>query len=62
MIEPTETEGKVELDQFIEAMISIAKEIETDAQMVKGAPYGTRTSRVDEVTAARKPVLRWKPA
>jgi glycine dehydrogenase subunit 2 len=30
--------------------------------MVKGAPYGTRTSRVDEVTAARKPVLRWKPA
>jgi len=27
--------------------------------MVKGAPYGTRTSRVDEVTAARKPVLKW---
>jgi glycine dehydrogenase subunit 2 len=62
MIEPTETEGKVEIDQFIEAMISIAKEIETDPQMVKTAPHGTRTSRVDEVTAARKPVLRWKPA
>src|SRR6478609_4538282 len=60
MIEPTETEGKRELDQFIEAMISIAKEIETDPQMVKAAPHGTRTSGVDEVTAARKPVLRWK--
>jgi len=61
MIEPTETEGKRELDQFIAAMISIAKEVETDPQMVKNAPYGTRTSRVDEVSAARKPVLRWKP-
>jgi glycine dehydrogenase subunit 2 len=62
MIEPTETESKVEIDQFIEAMISIAKEVETDPQMVKSAPYNTRTSKVDEVTAARKPVLRWKPA
>ena len=62
MIEPTETESKQELDQFIDAMISIAKEVETDPQMVKNAPYGTRTNRVDEVTAARKPVLRWKPA
>jgi glycine dehydrogenase subunit 2 len=62
MIEPTETEGKLELDQFIAAMISIAKEVETDPQLVKNAPYGTRTSRVDEVTAARKPVLRWRPA
>ena len=43
-------------------MISIAKEVETDPQMVKSAPHGTRTSRVDEVAAARKPVLRWKPA
>ncbi len=60
MIEPTETEGKRELDQFIEAMISIAGEAAADPQLVKGAPYGTRTSRVDEVTAARKPVLRWK--
>jgi len=62
MIEPTETEGKHELDQFIEAMISIAKEVETDPQLVTSAPHGTRTSRVDEVTAARKPILRWKPA
>ncbi|HUK18468.1 MAG TPA: aminomethyl-transferring glycine dehydrogenase subunit GcvPB [Bryobacteraceae bacterium] len=62
MIEPTETESKLELDQFIQAMIDIAHEVESDPQMVKNAPYGTRTSRVDEVTAARKPVLRWKPA
>jgi len=62
MIEPTETEGKQEIDQFIDAMISIAKEVETDPQLVKSAPHGTRTSRVDEVAAARKPILRWKPA
>ncbi len=62
MIEPTETEGKLEIDQFVEAMISIAREIESDPVMVKNAPYGTRTSKVDEVAAARKPVLRWKPA
>ncbi|HEY1242958.1 MAG TPA: aminomethyl-transferring glycine dehydrogenase subunit GcvPB [Bryobacteraceae bacterium] len=60
MIEPTETEGKRELDHFIEAMIGIAHEVETDPQTVLSAPHGTRTSRVDEVTAARKPVLRWK--
>ncbi|HUB83101.1 MAG TPA: aminomethyl-transferring glycine dehydrogenase subunit GcvPB [Bryobacteraceae bacterium] len=62
MIEPTETEGKQEIDQFVSAMIAIAKEAESDPQLVKSAPHGTRTSRVDEVTAARKPVLRWKPA
>ena len=61
MIEPTETEGKHELDQFIDALISIAKEVETDPELVRTAPHGTRTTRVDEVTAARKPVLRWKP-
>jgi glycine dehydrogenase subunit 2 len=62
MIEPTETETKHELDRFVEAMALIAEEIENDPEMVKGAPYGTRTSRVDEVAAARKPILRWKPA
>ena len=62
MIEPTETESKLELDQFIEAMISIAREAEENPEIFKEAPYGTRTSRVDEVTAARQPVLRWKPA
>ncbi len=61
MIEPTETEGKRELDLFIDALISIAGEIEEDPKMVLKAPHLTRTSRVDEVEAARKPVLRWKP-
>ena len=61
MIEPTETESKRELDLFADAMISIAREIETNSEMVRTAPHSTRISRVDEVTAARRPVLRWKP-
>jgi len=61
MIEPTETESKRELDSFADAMISIAKEVEENPGLVKGAPYSTRTPRVDEVLAARKPVVRWKP-
>ncbi len=61
MIEPTETEGKRELDLFIDALISIAKEIDDDPQIVLKAPHLTRTPRVDEVTAARRPIVRWKP-
>jgi glycine dehydrogenase subunit 2 len=61
MIEPTETESKRELDLFIEAMIAIAKETEEHPDLVRNAPHTTRTRRVDEVAAARKPVLRWKP-
>jgi glycine dehydrogenase subunit 2 len=61
MIEPTESEPKEELDLFIEAMQSIAEEVEEDPEMVLNAPHNTRVSRLDEVTAARKPVLRWKP-
>jgi glycine dehydrogenase subunit 2 len=59
MIEPTETESKDEIDLFVEAMISIAREVETDPQLVKTAPHLTRIGRVDEVAAARKPVLKW---
>jgi glycine dehydrogenase subunit 2 len=62
MIEPTETEGKAELDLFVDALISIAKEVEESPDLVRTAPHDTRTSRVDEVTAARKPILRWTPA
>jgi glycine dehydrogenase subunit 2 len=61
MIEPTETEGKTELDLFADALISIAKELEETPDLVLTAPHDTRTSRVDEVTAARKPILRWQP-
>ena len=62
MIEPTETEPKQELDVFCDAMIAIAKEIDENPEAVLKAPEMTRTPRVDEVTAARKPVVRWKPA
>jgi glycine dehydrogenase subunit 2 len=61
MIEPTESEPKEELDLFIEAMKSIAEEVEEDPQFVLDAPHNTRISRLDETAAARKPVLRWKP-
>src|SRR5246127_958018 len=61
MIEPTESESKEEMDLFIEAMRSIAEEVEEDPQMVLDAPHSTRVSRLDETAAARKPVLRWKP-
>lgn len=61
MIEPTETEGKQELDLFIDAMRSIADEVENDPELVKTAPHTTRIKRVDETRAARRPVLRWTP-
>jgi glycine dehydrogenase subunit 2 len=61
MIEPTESESKRELDLFVDAMISIAREVEENPDLVLKAPHSTRTARVDEVMAARKPVLRWKP-
>jgi glycine dehydrogenase subunit 2 len=60
MIEPTETEGKGELDLFADAMISIAAEIEENPELVLKAPHSTRTAKVDEVGAARRPVLRWQ--
>ncbi|HKM84007.1 MAG TPA: aminomethyl-transferring glycine dehydrogenase subunit GcvPB [Candidatus Acidoferrum sp.] len=61
MIEPTESEPKEECDLFIDAMKSIAREAEADPEVVKTAPHTTRVRRLDEVAAARKPVLRWKP-
>jgi glycine dehydrogenase subunit 2 len=61
MIEPTESESVEELDLFIAAMRAIAHETETNPELVKSAPHSTRVSRLDEVQAARKPILRWKP-
>jgi glycine dehydrogenase subunit 2 len=61
MMEPTETESKRELDLFIDAMISIAKEAEDEPEKLKSAPHLTRTTRVDETGAARRPILRWQP-
>jgi glycine dehydrogenase subunit 2 len=61
MIEPTESESKEECDLFIDAMRSIADEAATEPELVKTAPHSTRVGRLDEVGAARRPVLRWKP-
>src|ERR1700678_3962667 len=63
MIEPTESESKEELDLFIDAMRQIAREAEENPELVLNAPHATRISRLDEVLAARKPVLRYtRPA
>jgi glycine dehydrogenase subunit 2 len=61
MIEPTETESVQTLDAFIDAMIAIAREAETSPDLVRGAPYETPVTRLDDVMAARRPILRWRP-
>jgi len=61
MIEPTETETKQTLDAFVEAMLSIKSEAESDPELVKSAPHLTRVGRLDEARAARRPRLRWTP-
>jgi glycine dehydrogenase subunit 2 len=60
MIEPTESESKEELDLFVDAMQQIAREAAENPEHLLKAPHTTRLSRLDETTAARKPVLRWK--
>lgn len=60
MIEPTETESKETLDSFIDAMLQIAKEAEGNPEMVQEAPHTTVVGRLDETTAARKPILRYQ--
>jgi glycine dehydrogenase subunit 2 len=62
MIEPTESESLEELDLLVDAMKAIAREADEDPELVKNAPHTTRIRRLDETGAARKPVLRWKPA
>jgi len=59
MIEPTESESKEELDAFIHAMKEIAREASEDPEALHQAPTTTVVRRLDETTAARKPVLRW---
>ena len=59
MIEPTETESLETMDGFIEAMRSISREARENPQLLKMAPYNTLVRRVDEVRAARNPVLKY---
>ncbi|MCE5256539.1 MAG: aminomethyl-transferring glycine dehydrogenase subunit GcvPB [Spirochaetaceae bacterium] len=60
MIEPTETESKETLDAFVEAMLAIAREAVEQPQLLHDAPVTTPVGRLDEVQAARYPVLRYK--
>ncbi|MFJ5757989.1 aminomethyl-transferring glycine dehydrogenase subunit GcvPB [Neobacillus sp. NPDC093182] len=62
MIEPTETESKETLDSFVDIMIQIAKEAEENPEIVQEAPHTTVVGRMDEATAARKPILKYQKA
>jgi glycine dehydrogenase subunit 2 len=58
MIEPTESESRETIDQFIAAMRQIAEEAKENPEILKQAPHNPRVRRMDETTAARKPCLR----
>jgi glycine dehydrogenase subunit 2 len=60
MIEPTETEAKETLDAFVDAMLAIAREARHDPDVVHAAPHGRPTGRLDEVRAAKQPVVRFR--
>ncbi|HWR62233.1 MAG TPA: aminomethyl-transferring glycine dehydrogenase subunit GcvPB [Clostridia bacterium] len=61
MIEPTETESLETLNSFIDVMIKIAQEARENPELLKNAPHNTHVRRLDEVKAARTPVLKWQP-
>jgi len=61
MIEPTETETRETLDEFVRVMRQIAEEARTNPEIVKTAPHTTSVGRLDQALAARKPNLRWTP-
>ena len=60
LVEPTETESKASLDQFIAALRSVAERAKDGDESLKAAPYYAPRRRLDETQAARKPVLAWK--
>ena len=60
MIEPTETESLATLDRFVQAMLDIADEIDINPEVVRTAPHTTPIKRLDEVTANRRPSVRWR--
>ncbi|MBV9120040.1 MAG: aminomethyl-transferring glycine dehydrogenase subunit GcvPB [Chloroflexi bacterium] len=59
LIEPTEGESKATLDGFAAVLRRILEEARSDPEVLSRAPHGTVVGRLDEVTAARRPVLRW---
>ena len=58
LIEPTESESKATLDYFISVIESIVEEIHTNPELVKTAPHTLSVRRLDEVLAAKRPILR----
>ena len=62
MVEPTETENKDTLDRFADVMLQIAREAEETPDVIHEAPHDRVVGRLDEVSAARKPTLRWPRA
>lgn len=62
MIEPTETESKRTLDVFCDAMLAIADEAAQNVEKLKQAPSTTPVRRIDEVRAARQPILKYDAA
>jgi glycine cleavage system P protein (glycine dehydrogenase) subunit 2 len=60
MIEPTETESVETLDEFINAMIQIAKEAKENPEILKTAPHNAPVRRLDEVKAAKETILKWE--
>jgi glycine dehydrogenase subunit 2 len=60
LIEPTETESLETLDGFVDALLEIAREAETEPDTVTSAPHTAPVRRLDEATAARQPNLRWR--
>ena len=61
MVEPTETESKESLNAFIAAMTEIRREMEQEPERLRQAPTRTPVRRIDEILAAKRPVLRWTP-
>ena len=59
MIEPTETEAKETLDEFVEAMRAIAEEAASDPQALKDAPHSRPVRRLDEVKAAKRAIVKY---
>jgi glycine dehydrogenase subunit 2 len=62
MVEPTETESKATLDAFADTVREVAELARTDPQRLHAEPVSLPVGRLDEVAAARRPVLRWKAA
>ena len=61
MIEPTETETRETLDEFIAVMRQIAREAAEEPEVILEAPHDTVVGRLDQTRAARQPDLRWRP-